>query len=111
MERDISKEPMRGRTVFLVAAAAHFAITRIVSALTLSMVNSGSIHDPGTWHAQALGILSKVLYFPVISLALYPRGLFPGNSIFIPIAFNSLLWGFSVWIIWRFIPGRHGRTH
>ena len=40
-----------------------------------------------------LTLLTKILYFPVMGLALYPRHWFPGSWIYIPIALNSLVWG------------------
>ena len=57
---------------------------------------------PATLKAGAAGIgltglltlLTRVLYFPVLGLALYPRHWFPGHWIYVPIAFNSLIWGF-----------------
>jgi hypothetical protein len=56
---------------------------------------------PATLKAGAAGMgitaaltwLTKILYFPVLGLALYPRHWFPGHLIYLPIAFNSLLWG------------------
>jgi hypothetical protein len=56
---------------------------------------------PATLKAGALGSgitglltqLTKVLYFPILGLALYPRHWFPGLWIYVPIAINSMLWG------------------
>ncbi len=103
-----SGRPLRGRTVFILAAAAHFALTRVVSALTLNLVGGGALHTAGNTLPLALGLLSKGLYFPLISLALYPRGLFPGDWILVPIAANSLVWGLAAWGAWRLLPKRGG---
>ena len=40
-----------------------------------------------------LHLATRVLYFPVIGLGLYPRHWFPGPWITVPILVNSLLWG------------------
>jgi hypothetical protein len=100
MESDSAGKAMRGRTVFLLASAGHFALTRVTSAMTLSLAGSAAFQESGASYA-ALGILSKVLYFPVVSLVLYPRGLFPGSWILLPVAVNSLLWGLAVWAVWQ----------
>jgi len=108
MQKVHAKEPLRGRTVFLLASAVQFALTRVVSALTLSLVGRASFYESGSAYPAALGLLSKALYFPVITLALYPRGFFPGNWILVPMAANSLLWGLAVWIVWRLLHQKKG---
>jgi hypothetical protein len=71
----------------LAWAAVHMLACMLIVPTTLK---AGSA---GLWITGALNQLTKVLYFPVIGLALYPRHWFPGNWIYIPIALNSLLWG------------------
>jgi hypothetical protein len=102
-KEEISRKPLRGRTVFLLASAVQFALTRVVSVLTLSLVGSASFHESGSAYPAVLGTLSKALYFPVITLALYPRGFFPGNWILVPIAANSLFWGLVIWGMWQLL--------
>jgi hypothetical protein len=71
----------------LVWAAVHMLACILVVPMTLK---TGAA---GLGITGVLTQLTKVLYFPVIGLALYPRHWFPGNWIYIPIALNSLLWG------------------
>jgi hypothetical protein len=108
MDDSFRRRRLRGRTVFLLSAAGQFVLTRLISVLTLHLVGSPSFHETGRAYPAALGILSKALYFPVVTLVLYPRGLFPGNWILVPIAANSLLWGLAVWAAWRLLPIKKG---
>jgi ABC-type arginine transport system permease subunit len=55
-----------------------------------------------------LAEITRVLYFPIVSLALYPRHWFPGNWMTVPIAVNSLLWGAALALI--VVVGRRLRT-
>jgi hypothetical protein len=48
-------------------------------------------------------MLSKVLYFPVITLAWYPRQFFPGNFVVIPLFINSLLWALVIYTLFVLI--------
>ena len=54
--------------------------------------------------------VTKVLYFPILSLALYPRHWFPGDMITIPIAANSLLWGIGLTVVLWLARRIHQRT-
>ncbi|MBL0713955.1 MAG: hypothetical protein JJV98_09645 [Desulfosarcina sp.] len=71
----------------LVWAAVHFLASVLIVPATLKAGAAGSgITGLLTW-------LTKILYFPVLALALYPRHWFPGYWIYVPIVLNSLLWG------------------
>jgi len=77
----------------LVLGGCHFAASLLIVPLTLRV---GEIVAAGAGKSMLLGVLhvlTRVLYFPVIGLALYPRHWFPGPWIAIPILINSLLWG------------------
>jgi hypothetical protein len=74
----------------LVWAGVHMLACILIVPATLK---TGAL---GSGIAPALTWLTKVLYFPILGLALYPRHLFPGNWIYVPIAVNSLLWGLSL---------------
>ena len=68
------------------------------------------------WTQEQLGglltLATKILYSPILTMALYPRHWFPGHLITIPIAVNSLLWGIALALLMvvgrRFLsrPGR-----
>jgi len=86
-------------------AAVHLAVSRIVIAIALNI----DMLDEGTDQAtvilgKALVVLTRILYFPIITLSLYSRQWFPGNLIYIPIIANSLIWGvvlYSLYCLWR----------
>jgi hypothetical protein len=51
--------------------------------------------------------LTKLLHFPLVTLALYPREWFPGNWVYLPMAANSLIWGFGIyWLVRRYRKAR-----
>ena len=82
-------------------SVGHFAASLGIVPLTLRV---GEALANGTADSILFGLLAqatKVLYFPILSLALYPRHWFPGQMMTIPIAVNSLLWGVTLAIaIW-----------
>lgn len=68
-------------------AALHFLACILIVPTTLKVGAAG-------WGVTGvLTLLTKILYFPILGLALYPRYWFPGHWIYIPIALNSLIWG------------------
>jgi len=85
---------MKKLTTVFALAAVHLAISKLVVAVAMQIdmfaANAG-------WTTVALGktliALTRILYFPIITLSLYSRQWFPGNWIYVPICANSLLWG------------------
>lgn len=76
----------------LILSAAHFTASMLIVPLTLKVGGAWpQAADAFVYHGLALA--TRMLYFPVLALALYPRHWFPGHLITIPIAVNSLLWG------------------
>lgn len=88
--------------MIVMIAAGHLAVTWAVGVLTLSggITAATGPQGPATI-TRLLVSLTRVLHFPIITLALYPRQLFPGPWILIPMAVNSLLWGIAVYWILR----------
>jgi hypothetical protein len=86
-------------TVFALAAA-HLAVSKAVVAVAMQIDLYAA--EAG-WATVALGrsliALTRVLYFPIITLSLYSRHWFPGDWIYVPLAANSLLWGAAVTMI------------
>jgi hypothetical protein len=72
-------------------AAVHFLASLLIVPATLKAGEAGISVVAGV-----LAFLTKVLYFPVLGLALYPRYWFPGQWIYAPIAANSLIWGLAL---------------
>jgi hypothetical protein len=89
----------------LSIAAVHLALSRIIVAVTMTI----DLLDPDTGRATALFgktmiVVTRILYFPILTLSLYSRQWFPGNLIYIPIFFNSLVWGLVLYLafhLWR----------
>lgn len=84
--------------IILGIAAGHFVFTKIVSMITLSVTRANVNAPRMSFMGRLLMMISKVLYFPVITLAWYPRRFFPGNFIVIPLFINSLLWALVIYI-------------
>ncbi len=103
------KQKTRYAPLALVLGGCHFLASILILPLTRT-VGHAAIPDP--FKELLLGILHPVtryLYFPILSQALYPRHWFPGLWILVPTAANSLLWGVllaGVVIVWRRIIGR-----
>ena len=98
---------MKKIAAIVTIAAVHFAAAKAIVAITLSGA-APAAYDPqaSTVWIRILVVITKILYFPVITLAAYPRHLFPGNLIYIPMAVNSLLWGIGVYVVWYLLRGR-----
>ena len=77
----------------LLLAAVHFMLSLGIVPLTLKIGRLVPFRTADSLVYAMLALATRVLYFPVLTLALYPRHWFPGNWIAIPIAVNSLLWG------------------
>lgn len=81
----------------LAIALVHAVFTKIVSITALSVVNANVYERQLSSLGQSLMLLSKVLYFPVFTFALYPRQFFPGNLVVIPLFINSLIWALIIY--------------
>jgi hypothetical protein len=90
---------MRKYVTILAIAMVHAAVTKIISSITLFVVTA-NVHNA---QMPVIGHLfmwiSKVLYFPVITMAFYPRQFFPGNLIIVPLFMNSLLWALIIYVV------------
>jgi hypothetical protein len=90
---------MRKYLTILAIAVVHAAVTKIISSITLSVITA-NVHNA---QMPAIGHLfmciSKVLYFPVITMSFYPRQFFPGNLIIVPLFMNSLLWALIIYVV------------
>jgi hypothetical protein len=89
--------------IFLISLM-HFAMVLIITRLGLGIIVRGGIE---TGHHSFLALvfvwISRVLYFPVITLSLFPRNLFPGEMIYFTIALNSIIWGVCIYVFLYFI--------
>jgi len=89
------------KNIFIIAiiAVTHALFTKFVSMITLSVVAANVNEMQMSFIGRWVMMLSKVLYFPVITLAWYPRQFFPGNFIVIPLFINSLLWALVIYTL------------
>jgi len=87
----------------LIIAAVHGLCAKSVSIITLSVVSAHVNETQMPFIGRLMMILSNVLYFPVITLAWYPRQFFPGNFIVIPLFVNSLLWALVIYTLFILI--------
>ena len=85
--------PLMGGVLLTVV---HFAVSLAIVPLTLKIGASLPEGPANSLFYHLLAMVTKTLYFPIISLALYPRHWFPGDMITVPIACNSLLWGIGL---------------
>jgi len=85
--------------IILVITVVHLVFTKFVSMITLFVVTANVNETQMSFIGRLMMMLSKVLYFPVITLAWYPRQFFPGNFIFIPLFINSLLWALVIYTL------------
>jgi len=87
----------------LLVAAVHFAACRLVVWTTMQMGLFASGSNTAGILGQGLVLLTRVLYFPILTLSWYSRQLFPGNWILLPMIANSLIWGTVVYGLYRLI--------
>jgi hypothetical protein len=74
-------------------AAVHAAVCWLVTQLTLHAIpHLAAMSRSGPDVNQWLVYVSKILYAPLITFGLYPRLVFPGRWIWIPVLANSVLW-------------------
>ena len=88
----------KGLLWIFMFAGTHFGLTYCVVTAGQSAAAASAYEPQVSAWLRFLVLLSKILYFPVISLVLYPRQWFPGNLIYIPIGFNSFLWASMAWL-------------
>ena len=90
--------------IILILAALQFAACKLTVALTMQLGMFAADPEPA---AGLLGYflvtLTRVLYFPIITLALYNRNWFPGNWVAIPMITNSLIWGIGLYGCYRLL--------
>jgi hypothetical protein len=87
-----------GAFIWLAAALIHFLTSNLIMPLTIALVKPASLTPEGAGAAVTLLVRwTKLLHFPIVTLALYPREWFPGNWVYLPMAANSLIWGMGVY--------------
>jgi hypothetical protein len=88
---------MKNILLIVIIAAAHFTVSKLTPSMTLLLMDSGIKDAVATgFLIKLLVIMTKLLYFPLLTLSLYSRQWFPGYWINIVIIANSLLWGAGI---------------
>lgn len=89
---------IRKASIVVGIAAVHFIAAKIIIGLTMQMgmFAAGSSRAAG-YLGDTLVWVTRVLFFPVITLSLYSRKWFPGDWIYVPVVINSLLWGITIY--------------
>ena len=91
---------MKKLALIVLIAFIHFGLSLLILATSVSVLSAANPVPAGPSAGVRLLVeATRILHFPVISLALYPRHLFPGNWIYIPMAVNSLLWAIVIYVM------------
>ena len=96
--------------VIIAISAVHFVLCRLVVLATMQFNLAGADGGQSLPLFTSLLInITRILYFPIITMSLYSRQMFPGNWIFVPIIVNSLLWGITIYLgylLWKILFAR-----
>lgn len=78
-------------------AGGHFVLSHLILPLTTALTANAAGTPDGPGMAVALLVrVTKLLHFPLVTLALYPREWFPGDWVYVPMALNSAIWAFGI---------------
>ncbi len=78
----------------------HFGLSVLIVPMAMSVATAMSAEQPESTPAfQIFVVATRILHFPIISLALYSRRWFPGDWIYIPIFINSFLWAAGIYFL------------
>jgi hypothetical protein len=94
--------------VWIGIAVIHFGLSNLILPLTLALAAQAAGTADGPGMAVTLLVrVTRLLHFPLVTLALYPREWFPGNWVYVPMAVNSLIWASGIyWLIGLFRKAR-----
>ncbi len=87
--------------VIFIIALVHLGVCRTVVAIGLVGTSGDAFNGEMSVWVKIMIWMTKVLYFPIVSLSLYSRQWFPGKLITIPIFTNSLLWALVIYFAVR----------
>lgn len=92
-----------GTLAWVLIAVIHFGLSNLILPLTVMVAqeSAGAPGGPGT-AVMLLVRATKLLHFPLVTLALYSREWFPGSWIYLPMAVNSAIWTLGICLLIRF---------
>jgi hypothetical protein len=86
--------------IIIFIAAVHFAMSALIVATFMSVADTiYPVQTEPPLVFRILVVATRILHFPIISLSLYSRQWFPGNWIYMPIFFNSILWAVGIYFL------------
>lgn len=93
---------MKKFAIIILIGLAHFGLSVLILAITLSISAAADPvpAEPTIWF-RLLVEATRIIHFPIISLSLYPRLLFPGNWIYLPMLVNSFVWAAGCYLSFR----------
>jgi hypothetical protein len=94
---------MKKYFIILGIAVVHFVVTKMVTLITFSVFSANVSETRVSSLGHLLMLMSRVLYFPVMTMAWYPRRFFPGDFIAIPMFINSLIWALLIYVFFVLI--------
>jgi hypothetical protein len=108
---------MKKFAIIVLIGLVHFGLSVLILAITLSISTAADPvpAEPTMWF-RLLVEATRVIHFPIISLSLYPRPLFPGNWIYLPMLVNSFIWAAGCYLTFRLgkkirLKLRHGQRN
>jgi hypothetical protein len=86
------------RLVWIVIAITHFGLSLLILPVTTALTRHWAATPEGSGLAVTLLVrVTRLLHFPLVTLALYPREWFPGDWVYAPMALNSAIWAFGIY--------------
>jgi len=97
------KRLLKKMLIIFGIALIHLGVSKTVIAIALARTSGNAFEGEISMLVKILIWITKVLYFPIVSLSLYSRQWFPGTLIYIPIFMNSLLWATTIYLTAAFV--------
>jgi hypothetical protein len=90
--------------IIVLMALVHFGLSILVVAASISVAAAiNPVQPEPSLLFRILVAVTRVLHFPIISLALYSRLWFPGNLIYVPILINSFFWATGIYLLFLLV--------
>jgi hypothetical protein len=87
----------------ILISLVHFGVVIGITWLGFLVIEGGSLESGVRSFLTLIFVwVSRILYFPIVTLSLFPRNLFPGGMIYIPIILNSFIWGICIYFLFHF---------
>ena len=92
---------MKKFAIIILIALVHFGLSVLIVATSMSVLTAATtVPAEPTDGVRILVVATRILHFPIVSLAWYSRQWFPGNWIYVPIIINSLVWAAGIYVLY-----------